>query len=225
MKTSLTLLVLCLILTGCNNRTQEIFLNRSECAAPCWYNLSPGKTTSVESQTILASLPFVSAQSLKTDSGYFFWRFTSEASGQGRLYFGADGKLQKIALNPDSLILGSVIDFFGPPEHAWAYYLPGDGIAYASTLYYPTQGIIVDVRDKPRNTIGTGGLESITRDLRISEIKFFAPTSIERVLGTIETWSPDNVSHIESRLKSWPGFDENVIQIEPQGGSAANQNP
>lgn len=215
MRTYLTiLLLLCLLLGGCNTRTQEIFLNKTECKTPCWYGLTPGQTTSADSQSILAGLSFVSTQSLKTDSDYFFWRFTDTASGQGRLYFDVDSKVQKIVLNPDGLILGPVIDFFGEPEHIWAYYLPGNGVTYALTLYYASQGIVVEVRDKPHNATSMGS-ESVTRDLRVSEIKFFTPTSLENLLKNIESWSLDNVSYIQSRLQPWPGFGENVVRIEP----------
>ena len=211
-----TFLLLSLILVSCvSNRSQDpkIFFEGSTCATTCWHGLLLGQTTMAESKVLLASLPYVSKESFKADPDYLFWRFTDQASGQGRLYFDAAGQLKKIVLNPDGVILHEAIDSFGPPDYAWARYLPGDRPTYALTLYYPSRGITLDVRDEPTMSTNTSG--NIAEDMRVSEIRFFAPTTIDQVLNDIDAWSPENVEYIRTHLQPWPGFGENVIQIKP----------
>jgi hypothetical protein len=218
--------MLLLLFAGCASRKPEIFLGDMTCPIPCWYGLIPGKTTLTESQKVLALLPFVSQESFKTDTyrqgiDYLFWRFTGDASGEGGLYFDSDGRLQKIELTPRGLELGMTIDAFGPPESVQAFYLPpvgeylpsGGEIGYALTLYYPSKGIVIEVRDKPRGD-PEAKVESITRDLRVTDIKLFSPTSVESFLRDIDDWSQQNIDYILDHLQPWPGFGDRVINIE-----------
>jgi hypothetical protein len=217
MKTLTTYLLLGLILIGCNSdRTQDpkIFLGSSACTIPCWYGLLPGQTTMAESKVTLASLSFVATESFKVEPAYLFWRFDDQASGQGRLYFDTMGRLKKIVLNPDGVTLSEAVDSFGQPDYVWTRYLPGDSPTYALTLYYPSRGIAIEARDKPTNLGGTH-VESISKEMRVSEIRLFTPTSIDNELSNIEDWSSENVEYIRTNFQPWPGFGENNIKIKP----------
>ncbi len=214
------LIFLTFLMVGCGSRNPEIFLGDSTCALPCWYGLQPDKTNLAESQAILAHLPFVDQQSIKIDTyrqgpDYLFWRFTDEAVGQGRLYFAGNGALQKIDLRPMGLDLGKAIDVFGEPESVLAFSLPPAGDSnFGLTLYSPAKGIVVEVRDKSRRQPNARA-ESITRDLTVTDIFLFAPTTLESYLEDVDGRTQKDVDYLLPRLQPWPGFGDNVIQIKP----------
>jgi len=215
-QTTMTLILL-LFLMGCVSQSPEIFLGDATCALPCWYGLTPGKTTVAESQTILKSLPFVSSASIETITlqgvTSIRWSFTGGAIGNGILVFDKDQRIQEIRLRTTGLHLGTVIDSFGSPNSVWADYFPGERIHYGLSLYYPHQGVVVTTDDQP-NSDPSKGMERITRDLQVSLVQFYAPMSAEAFLRDIENRSPENVNYILNHLQPWPGFGDNVIDIE-----------
>lgn len=211
-------LCLVLLLAGCSSRVPGIFLGDARCSAPCWYGLSPNRSTPEEALSILRSLPFVSQSSIQIDlyinpSDYVFWQFTGDASGEGRLYFDSQGKLYRIVLTPLGLNLGTVIDTLGVPEKIWPVYRrEPSGPFYHLTLFYPEQGTIVEIVEKARNNSGNGK-EDISRELNIGQIDFFAPTSIQHYLTQIarqeQVYTEDVIKHLEA----WPGFGKGVVHV------------
>jgi hypothetical protein len=210
-------ILLILLLIGCASQSPEIFLGDTTCLPPCWYGLFPGKTTLEESQVILKSLPFVSSMSIETivlqGVTSTRWSFMEGAVGNGILIFNKEGRIQEIRLGTTGLHLGMVTDAFGVPEAIWGDYFPGDVAHYDVSLYYLTLGITVTTHDRPSD-VSEMGKERLTRELQVSQIRFYTPMLIEEFLTEIENRSPDNVSYILAHLQPWPGFGEGVVHIE-----------
>jgi hypothetical protein len=210
---------LLLILVGCSSRVPRIFLGDARCSIPCWYGLSPGRSTQGESQDIFRTLPFVSQSSIKTDSyisssDYVHWQFGGDVLGEGRLYFDMQGKLYRIVLTPQGLDMGTVIDTLGVPERIWPFYRrEPSGLFYHLALFYPEHGTMIEIGEKAPDSSGNGK-EDISRDFNVSQIDFFAPTTIQNYLTQIARQDQVYADDVIEHLKSWPGFGQGVVQIE-----------
>jgi hypothetical protein len=209
-----------LLLTSCLSQSSGLVLGNATCAAPCWYGLTPGKTTVAQAEAVLRSLPFVSSGSIKTNTSFgvtdISWVFGDKVAGVGILTFSTQGIASEIRLNPRGLQLGEVIDAFGAPERIWVAHLPSnDGtMLYQMLLFYPSLGITVRVIGEPNNVSGNN-MERIVRDLQVDQIQFYQSMSIEAFLTSIAQHSKENVQYYLDRLQPWPGFGEDVIQIKP----------
>ena len=142
---------LLLALAGWTGRNHRWVCGDGQCNVPCWYGLTPNRTTLSEAAGILKSLPIVNGQSVKTisfanppeiDVG---WDFTGDTIGYGYLYFDANNSLERIKIVPDGLSLGAVVDFWGNPSSVWAvYHHDPSGLYYFLTIFYPERGLSVE---------------------------------------------------------------------------------
>ncbi len=213
---NLRMFFLLIFLVGCNSQDPALFLGKNTCVVPCWYGMTPGKSTAEEVEAILQSLPFVSPSSIEVHSAQgladISWRFTNEASGYGVVTFDRSGLLQETRIRTIGLSLGDALDALSAPESLWAKYETGQD--YVLTLFYPAKGVVLDTLDKPKIDAHQN-TDRLTRDLRVYEVEFFSPTGLTTFLQDIEHRPQENIDYILNRLQPWPGFGENVIQIKP----------
>jgi hypothetical protein len=223
-------LSLLLLSVACVSTSPEIYLGDATCVIPCWYGLTPGKTTFEEAQTVIQSLPFVATDSIEigpphfgpnsppSQSVYIYWQFTGGAVGQGVIFFGEEERIQEIRLDTRGVTLGPVIDSFEAPEIIWASITPmidnfDSGPHYNLSLYFP-KGVFVEVSDRTKGDL-TGVTQDVTRELNVSSIHLFAPTDLETFLTEVTNspYKPSNMDYIRERLQPWPGFGKDVIHV------------
>jgi hypothetical protein len=212
-----------LIISACVSTSQEIYLGGNFCSIPCWYRLTPGQTTFEEALTIVKYLPFVSySDYVQPTSTYISWHFTGEVFARGVITFDANRRIQEIELYPSGLTLGPVIDTFGSPETIWARLMwprltnfdPEQ--PYYLALYFPT-GVLVEVADQTKDN-PPGHMQDITRELNVYSIQLFAPTDLDTFLTKVSPVPISNqaiLDDVHKRLKPWPGFGKDVVQVQP----------
>jgi hypothetical protein len=183
------------------------------CAAPCWQNITPGVTTEQEARSLLKGSPYVRKDSLdyhiaewKVGGEYDWFSWHSRSMKYyNRLYI-REGKVVLVQIHPDyTLTLGQVVDKFGPPERVYAT-LAGGGAALTVQVDYPAQGLRFTgqwpVSDRSRVA---GGTALITEDLRIVDVYYFVPGSLEDLLRA-SVGTPWEVEEYLNRSQEWKGF-------------------
>jgi hypothetical protein len=173
----------------------------------------PGKSTIVETETVLRSLSFVSELDFNTSSKQGVttacWQFiTSMAYGCATF---KNATLQYLRIRPKDLHLGEVIDRIGIPDHIIAGYEPAETIVYGIDLYYPTKGVAITVADSPIGALSDA--QRITRELNVVQIQYFATTDLETFLTEIDGRSRDSAQSVLEHLQPWPGYGPNVVRI------------
>lgn len=210
----IVILVVVYLLVGCVTDQIDLYFSKdTECSAPCWHDISPGETTEAEAESILRSLSFVSQLDFKTSSNQGVtvarWQFTPSMT-YGYATF-KNAVLQHLTVRPSGLHLGEVIDRLGIPDHIVAGYEPVEEVVYDIELYYPTKGIAVTVSDSPMGALSDA--QRMTRDLKVTDIQYFAPTDLKTFLTEIDGRSESNAQNILDRLQAWPGYGPNVVRM------------
>jgi hypothetical protein len=127
-----------------------------------------------------------------------------------RIYL-RDDKVLRIEIDIDyNLTLGEVVDEYGPPEYVYVY---ADGsLEYFVFLDYPTQGFEVksytyapDVKNYADHNKGIG---LVSRDLEVTEVIYFAPTSLRELLEEVLLLPPDGVKYHIANSYEWTGFGQ-----------------
>jgi len=218
----LTLIVsLLLTLASCTSRNPKLFFGDGKCNLPCWYGLTPNRTTLSEAPESLKSLPIVDGQSVKTISfanppeTAVGWDFTGDTIGYGWLEFDANNTLERIKIVPDGLNLGDVVDFWGNPSSAWAVYHrdPG-GLYYFLTIFYPERGISVETMGHQLSKESSTGNEDVTRDMSVTEINLYDPSrGVEYYFTHISFASQAQAQSYIKQLLPWTGFGKDAIHV------------
>ncbi len=108
-----------------------------------------------------------------------------------------------------------MIDTLGVPEEIWpAYHREPSGLFYHLTLFYPKQGIVVEIGEQARDNSGNG-VEDVSRELNVNQIDFFAPTSIQNYLTQVARQEQGYTQNVMKHLIAWPGFGKGVVHMGP----------
>jgi hypothetical protein len=103
------LLVTCL-LVGCAAEQPDLYMsNDTECSAPCWHSIVPGKSTVTEAESVLRSLSFVSELDFDTSNQEVTsacWQFTASVA-YGCTTF-KNAVLQNLRVRPKDLHLEQI---------------------------------------------------------------------------------------------------------------------
>jgi len=199
-------------LAGCNVQEPSVYLgDDSVCPIPCWYGITPGRSTIEESVSTLNSLPFITGTKTTTSKNVtdVFWRYRW-ITADGSIIF-KDGKLIVIRITPSDLSLGDVFNKLGSPESVSAWYEPGDLVTYVVSLYYLDKGVVVIIADRPQGDLSDP--QRITKDLSVSQIHLFEPTDLGTFLKEISGKSEEYVVRVTEQLQPWPGFGDDVIHV------------
>jgi hypothetical protein len=149
------LLSIAIIFSGCVKKASIIF--SEECSAPCWRQITPGKTSKIDALSIIIRFPDIDTNDLHIDentdtvfSNTIVFKLTNEEIV--RIYLIKD-IVVLIKLEPLSgtLTFEKCIRTFGTPEYAAVSVLMGAGIPFGATsaqhtlLYgiYIQQGIVI----------------------------------------------------------------------------------
>ena len=186
-------------------------LTDEPCAAPCWYGITPGVSDLEEVRQSLATNPHVDQASIREQQGtgdmvQVDWLERGLFSGLGLLSLRND-VVERIDLRMRyKITLGQVVEKYGPPEKVAAWYARAAGTAYYIRLYYPSKGLLFLVDTRPRAS-PLGDTDVITEDMVITDVLYFAPTSIEDLLlSDLIPIGNEKGPHMLERLQDWPGF-------------------
>ncbi|CAG0987209.1 hypothetical protein GPROT1_02712 [Gammaproteobacteria bacterium] len=223
MKRQLPILIvgLLLALAGCTSRNPKLFFGDGQCNLPCWYGLTPNRTTLSEAPEILKSLPIIDRQSVESRSFAnppetdVRWDFTGDTIGYGHLEFDDNSVLERIKIVPNGLNLGDVVDFWGNPSSAWAVYHrdPG-GLYYFLTVFYPERGISVEIMGHQLSKKSSTGNEDVTRDMSVTVIDLYDPGRGIEYYFTHIAFAPEaQAQSYIKQLLPWAGFGKGAIHV------------
>jgi hypothetical protein len=136
-------LVLCWALVSCRQpEPDRSYLDGVPCAAPCWQDITPGRTAEKDAISILSNPDLIDQDTLDCRSivrnplGTIctFWRSSNEG---GNVRF--EGEAVSGIRLKSSFELGEMIAAFGPPDFVNAMYgaqLANEGKCYRADVYY-----------------------------------------------------------------------------------------
>jgi len=186
-------------------------LTDEPCAAPCWYGITPGISHLEEVRQSLATNPHVDQASIREqqitgDRVQVDWLERGLFSGLGLLFLRND-VVERIYLRMRcNITLGQVVEKYGPPEKVAAWYARAAGTAYYIRLYYPSKGLLFFVDTRPIAS-PTADTDVITEDMVITDVLYYAPTSIEDLLlSDLMPVESEEGPHMLKKLQDWQGF-------------------
>jgi hypothetical protein len=148
------------------------------CKAPCWENITPGKTTPEEALEILKKNPEiinVKEGDYKTESGMsgLDWYTTDYSQVSGYLSYHIKSTATVEFLKPEvkPYLLKDIFSFYGEPDHIIAVYGFQEGTQpqpHRVSLIYLNQGLIL-------SNITKGPEPTLTPDTIFTEVFFFVP--------------------------------------------------
>lgn len=193
-------------------------LSGKPCAAPCWNNLTPGKSTAsdVKSFTVRVAddwpvrswteSPPCTSVGISNGPGLAGEAGAVLVTGDGILTF-----IQSDLRNP--VTLQDLVQHFGPPEYYEALYSEGDtGPGYRVEVYYPSKGLAFDI------AVSVSDKGYIRPAMKVVYVQYFAPGNL---LSYFTSWdcgdtSQAAVADAQARMKviqPWTGFGEvSVVQ-------------
>lgn len=210
-----------LLLVACAPSYRDLnsgLLSGKPCAAPCWNNLTPGKSTlsDVKSFTYLVAddwpvrswteSPRCTSVGISKASGLAGEAGAVLVTGGGTLTF-----IQSNLRNP--VTLQDLERHFGSPEYYEALYSEGDaGPGYHVDVYYPSKGLAFNV------AVSASDAGYIRPTMRVVYVQYFAPGNL---LSYFTSWhcgdtSQEAIPYVQARMEviqPWTGFGKvQVVQ-------------
>lgn len=225
---TLPLLVL-LTLVGCfpywGGLDNGLFSDKP-CGAPCWQNLTPGQSTSLDVDRIAAELnnkEMPGRTEWTSISGCKTIRLTDSVGNQGRAIADLNinqGKLSFVSSSPPmGPTLRQVTNHFGPPEYFESVEIMGpDGKTEVLEIYYPSRGIAFEV------SVRDGKVDYVKPSMRVDTIQYFPPSEIVGYFVSRYSCNfpkPDAVqaaqNEVQQFVQPWSGFGKvQVMPTEPR---------
>lgn len=185
-------------------------LTDNPCRVPCWHNIIPGESDADHVRAQLEDNPTVRKSTLA-------YELTEEGGVPiGLFYWLAKGELwNRIVLHNETVVrmeiyvdhdwtLGDVVDKFGSPEYVDSYPYGEEGTGYFVVFYYPAQGLKFH-----SSTFPFTGEFGITRDLKVTEGVYFAPTTLEGMLSEAYLCPPEKMEDCRlDDVREWEGFED-----------------
>lgn len=191
------------------------------CPLPCWYGITPGKTSFEEALNLVRSLPGAydvevsdagkrlggkaGTMEIYWKRGYSKeWWYCSKCADAQNFLVAEEGVVTRIHLElalTDTLTLGEVIERYGPPEGYETYYIMGyhadEADQWCIILFYPQMGMTVSVHAPAEQRYG-----DVTADLEVTGLYLYLPITMEEYYQQIQQPYPDPC------LKEWQGFHQ-----------------
>jgi hypothetical protein len=223
MKNIITVLIFTVLFTACSNtqpaekKTElpvvvtiapdapagwiDRWLQKIPCSAPCWENITPGKTTSQEAEQIIRAIPYAYDISIDPEfvpgRGVIEWKIEDKYLGQ----IGFDSNTPQRIINQitpsyNSTKLSEVINAYGEPDYVIAAVdTPsdiGEPLVCSLTIIYLSKGISLDAPNCP-------GIKSEIEPASQFYVTFFIPT--QEGFKQVTNVDLDNVI-----VKRWEGY-------------------
>lgn len=144
----LLIIVIGEVLASCKPRPSTVLQDIS-CEPPCWYGITPGKSTKDDVKLLLPKITEIDPNSIEdtdiTTGGtydHIKWRFDSGDGDFGGVIYFRDGIVASIGIGPKkgAINLEDAIEKFGEPEFTYAYKEKGEIDRMVIFLLYPTKG-------------------------------------------------------------------------------------
>ncbi|MCP4539420.1 MAG: hypothetical protein GY832_19965 [Chloroflexi bacterium] len=208
------LLLVTILSSGCSFglKPDTSLLTDDPCAAPCWHNIVPGVSKEKYIRSQLENSPFVRTNTLEYELteinqvplAMFGWQ--AHGKNINRVYLRDDQVLWiEIALDYD-LTLGDVVDKYGPPEGIYVFVGTADFDWYNIRFHYPEIGLTLESFSlvDPKDTVG--GKILLSESIKITDAQYYAPASLQSVLGEVFFLTPEQVEQYIINTQSWQGF-------------------
>ncbi len=176
------------------------------CVPPCFYGIFPGRTSAIEAISLLGGRP----EEINTLDGSFRWKTkapTREWYAPDQMIYNdvwfREGIVQSIVLNEQQdITLDAVVTRYGPPA-SMATGNPGGVVLVDIYLIYPSRGIALLTRTKPRPD-SSAGIYIPERDMLVDETIYFSPLITSSITSeVVEGWRASGAVHI---VYPWAGF-------------------
>ena len=184
-------------------------LTDDPCRVPCWHNIIPGVSGVDDVRAQLENSPFVRKGTLRygatEEAGVPVTRFSWQAKSENynRVTF-RDEKVVRIEIQVDhDWALSDVVGKFGDPEYVVSHQFGEEAPGYLVVLYYPAQG--VQFRS---STYPFAGEYRITKDLKVTQGVYFAPTTLEGMLSEAYLCPPGKMETCLGDIRQWEGFED-----------------
>jgi hypothetical protein len=179
-------------------------LTGDPCAPPCWYHLTPGKSTEEDVLEILHDLPYANQDTIEVQSraGFpgeklIYWRSLAsdkDDSRTGTVALDDEGQILFISYSPDyPLSLGKMIELFDVPDKVFVLYLGYD--CYNVSLIWLNHGLCAGI------TIGES--QQVLPDTLAENVGYFAPLSSPAEYLEINHLSQGYLNYFQE----WEGFE------------------
>jgi len=223
MKNIITIWILIVLFTACSNtqpaekKTElpvvatiapdppagwfDRWLHKMPCSAPCWENITPGKTTSQEAEQIIRAIPYAYDISIDPEfipgTGVVEWKIDDGSIGQVAFDSNTPQRIVNQITLPYKIIrLSEVINAYGEPDYviASADSAPDIGVppVCSLTIIYLRKGISLDAPNCP-------GVKSGIDPDSPFYVTFFIPT--QAGFKQFTNVDPDNVI-----VRKWEGY-------------------
>jgi hypothetical protein len=200
-------ILLCLfliLLSGCATDNAKQILENSLCMPPCWYQITPGRSTVNDVRELLPSIEIIDPTTLiwfekwNIFSGEVAWTYRDSRIG-GDIFFVNDIVQSIVFHNYLSIKLKTLISVLGEPEHI-TFGKPAssalEGYAIDAYILLDTKGVALLV---PINVVPETSIEPVNV---VKEIIYTDPSNFKNNLGTIFIDKNDFVQ----RLFPWRGY-------------------
>lgn len=213
-----TVLLLSLV-SACAGPVDRSLSTDAPCQAPCWQGLIPGESNEDDAWRVLTNSPFVRLDTLELEVmtvndrnlTEYAWRDYGRGEQYNRLYL-QGGKILFIELDVDyRLTLGEVISRFGPPEGVYAFAMMKEYLNYSVVFDYPSRGLEFTSFSHPKGIASfQEGYGVITEGLQVTDVRYYAPTSLADALRNVFLYSDEAVSAMLRDEQEWLGFGQRV---------------
>jgi hypothetical protein len=191
------------------------FLTDQPCAAPCWYNITPGQTIEKEKiVSILKNLPFIDPSTIGEGPGEWQGDFTAREIGYrcnvpdiskkvdcGGITILNGRVVEIIRLFGKDLTLDKVIHKLGAPRFVNYMYVGMDLINGGCDIHliWPEKGIVGAGNSKDEVCRGLNAYKGLPQTLIVNEFTYTEPGSDRRVSSLECNYDP---------CVSWPGYSD-----------------
>jgi hypothetical protein len=218
--TPLIILTSLFLLSACQLKQSAVF--SSQCSAPCWRNIQPGKTSMQDAMKLVKSFPDVNAKTIATEGPYYIfndWIDFSLSSGENVNIYMLDNVVAQIyfSIPKGSITFGKCVEVFGSPEYAMQVPTLGPGEPFsldAPHIWFdaikPSRGVVYGY---DTFNAWTGPTFNLTSDAKVVELEFFDPQKYHQLLPNLISLDPS--SEIENSLHPWKGYGD-INQLYPQ---------
>ncbi len=207
-----------IFLSACQTSESVIFSNL--CAAPCWRNIEPGKTTSSEALEMIRKFRDINSASIGVSGPWSifsgFVQFTLQTGETIRVYSINDkASLITIYNLNGKLSFGKYVEELGMPEYATQTSVlgPGSPIIPASDAVH----IWLFALNPKRGTVFGADVTDLdlTTETRVSYVRYFDPDVYLELLDNGFLVLTDSGHFSEDKLQIWKGYG-NISKLYPR---------
>ena len=184
----------------------------SNCSAPCWNSIVPGRTTKLDAVSQLENLSIIDRSSILDnevdDRRSNVWaKFANDVKELNvRIHFVDDTSIATVFDVRNTLSMSSMIAMVGTPDYVFAKVGCADTQWITVGLLQLTSGTYVEYFD---NSVSASKSVADTGGRRVLKAPFFDPEMLDEILENYIILDPsDTPQSFRSNLQTWNGYGE-----------------